>query len=419
MELLLYVKKMNEPNKNFQKKILFIIDSLTGGGAERVVTLLANNLDRNKYKINIYLSLGRDTAYELRDDITIQFFCKPHLSNEPTSISKISSLIKDILKLFLKPIAYFFTFLRSAKRLRTVILEVKPDLIISTLINSNLITLLCLKIYKINVPVICRIDNIDSYEIKRLPYSFIYKLFLNYLYKKNKIHFICVSNASKEDLIKTFRLPENYISVIYNGIDTKKINLLKNEAIDDELASILEKKDFKIITAGRLERQKNHEFLLYAVKELLARLSVSLFILGKGSLEGFLLKKAKELGIEENVYFLGWRSNPFALFSKCDIFVLTSLYEGHPCAVLEAMAVGLPVVSTERFATREILLDKFGIYVPDVTPEGLAGAIYNLLVNKKRRLALSKASLERADEFSMEKMINEYDRLIEYVLNNG
>lgn len=412
---------MNEPNKNFQKKILFVIDSLTGGGAERVVSLLANNLDRNKYKINIYLSLGQDIAYELRDDIKIQFFCKPHLSNEQTSISKISSLIKDILKLFLnlKPIAYFFTFLMSAKRLKAVVLDVKPDVIISSLINSNLISLLCLRIYKIDVPIICRIDSIDSYEIKRLPYPFIYKLLLSYLYKKNKIHFICVSNASKEDLIKTFRIPENYSSVIYNGIDTKKINLLKNEAIDDELASILEKKDFKIITAGRLEKEKNHEFLLYAVKELLPRLSVSLFILGKGSLERFLLKKAKKLGIEENVYFLGWRSNPFAIFSKCDIFVLTSLYEGHPCAVLEAMAAGLPVVSTERFATKEILLDKFGIYIPNVTPEGLADAIYNLLVNKEKRLALSKASLERANEFSMDKMINEYDRLIEHVLNNG
>lgn len=412
---------MGLQNKYLQKNILFIIDSLTGGGAERVVSLLANNLDRNKYKINIYLSLGQDIAYELRDDIKIQFFCKPHLSNEQTSISKISSLIKDILKLFLnlKPIAYFFTFLRSAKRLRTVILEVKPDVIISTLINSNLIALLCLKIYKINVPVICRVDNIPSYAINELPYSFIYKLLLNYLYKRSKTHFICISNASKEDIIKTFGISEDYISVIYNGTDIKKINLLKDEAIDDELASILEKKDFKIITAGRLERQKNHEFLLYAVKELLPRLSVSLFILGKGSLEGFLLKKAKELGIEENVYFLGWRSNPFAIFSKCDIFVLTSLYEGFGNVVLEAMAAGLPVVSTERFATKEILLDKFGIFVPDVTPEGLADAIYNLLVNKEKRLALSKASLERANEFSMDKMINEYDRLIEHVLNNG
>lgn len=408
---------MKEPSKNLHKKILFVIDSLTGGGAERVVSLLANHLDRNKYKIEVYLSLGQEVAYELRDDIDIHFFCES--KNRQTFISKVISFTKDILKLSLKPIVYFITFLRSAKRLRAVILHVKPDVIISTLANSNLISLLCLRIYKINVPIICRIDDIHSYAIRELPYSFIYRLLLNYLYKKSKIHFICVSNGSKEDLIKKVGIPQDCIRLIYNGIDIKKIDLLKDEAAGEELTCIFKKSDFKIITVGRLERVKNHEFLLHTLKELIPRLSVSLLILGKGSLEGFLSEKAKELRIEDNVYFLGWRPNPFVILSKCDIFVLTSQHEGLSNVVLEAMATGLPVISTERFVTKEIILNKFGIHVPDATPESLAEVIYDVLVNKEKRLALSKASLERAKDFSMDKMIDEHGRLIEHVLNNG
>src|SRR5699024_8610586 len=223
------------------------------------------------------------------------------------------------------------------------------DTTISFLPNPNLVNILSKRKEKV-------IISVRNFMSKSLSSSklFIYKKVIKHLY--NKAHLIvAVSEAIKLDLIKNFGVNEDKIIVIHNFYDIKNIR-------EDSIKKLSLKKQniFKqptIITSGRLSNQKGQWHLIRAFSKVKEKIpNAQLVILGKGDLKSKLIDITYKLKLENSIHLLGFQSNPFKYIAEADIFVLPSLYEGFPNALCEAMACGLPVISTDcQSGPREIL----------------------------------------------------------------
>ncbi len=126
---------------------------------------------------------------------------------------------------------------------------------------------------------------------------------------------------------------------------------------------------------------------------------------------------ARKLHIEERILFLGYQNNPFKFLAKSEILVLPSLWEGFAVVIIEAMACGVPVISTRcPYGPEEIITDGLnGLLVPEGDVEGMAQAILQLLSHEPLRKQLAGEGRRRAEDFKVERMVSQYEKLFEQV----
>lgn len=416
-----------------KRHILFVIDSLAGGGAEKIMSCLLNGLDKDKFKVSLYNSLDFKIGYEIPDTVNLYSSSNQELMSTGNNDYDMDRLIERIAKfynfnyytskeIYSKKRGEMEKFLGdlylSSRVLNGIIQKDKPDLIVSFLVNSNLIVLINKYLFKTDIPICCSDHTILSREIKSFPYQFFYKMLVKLLYKRSDYH-IAVSEGSKDDLVKYCGFPKNKIITIYNGIDADNVKKESKEKLDDEIEEILQDKNTnKIITSGRLTNVKNHELLIRAFNKIENRSNTKLLILGTGEKKEELQTLANNLGIGDDVLFLGWRKNPFNIISRCDLFVLSSNWEGLPLVIIEAMSLGIPVISTDcPSGPREILENgKYGVLVKPKDEDKLADAITRLLSDRQLRSELSELGKQRANDFSLKKMIDNYEELFTNIL---
>jgi glycosyltransferase involved in cell wall biosynthesis len=234
--------------------------------------------------------------------------------------------------------------------------------------------------------------------------------YLLYKFLFNFADFIVVPSIDiKEDLEKKLNIIKKKIKIIYNPIDLKKIMKLKEEEIK-ELR--IKRKPF-LLTVGRLTKAKGYPYLLRAYSRIYKEIDEKLLILGIGQDEEKLKSLVNELGIQEHVLFLGFQKNPYKFMNRASIFVLSSLWEGFPNVILEAMACGVPVISTDcPSGPREIITnDKNGILVPPADEKALAEAMLNLLINKNLRKHFSIEGKKKAEDFRIDRILPQYEEL--------
>jgi len=171
-----------------------------------------------------------------------------------------------------------------------------------------------------------------------------------------------------------------------------------------------------IISVGKLIKRKDFSCLLAAFAKLRSWRPARLIVLGEGRLRRKLLSLAQKLKVVEDVDFHGFLENPYSFLAKANLFVLSSRNEALPTVLIEAMACGCPVVSTDcPFGPREILENgKYGTLVPVGDSEALATAMANTLDQPPRRDTLRK----RASFFNMERALEQYERLLLVEDNN-
>ncbi|MBL7199911.1 MAG: glycosyltransferase [Anaerolineae bacterium] len=172
-------------------------------------------------------------------------------------------------------------------------------------------------------------------------------------------------------------------------------------------------------TVARLGPEKGHAYLLEAAAEVLKQvLQTRLLLVGDGPMRSQLEGRAKALGVADSIVFAGLRHDVPTILSLFDLFVLPSLWEGLPMAVLEAMAAGLPVVATAVGGTPEVVVDGVtGLLVPPGDPDALAEAIFRLLRDPDLRQRMGQAGRERVVErFSAERMVERTEQLYEQLL---
>ena len=196
------------------------------------------------------------------------------------------------------------------------------------------------------------------------------------------------------------------IKTVHNGIDIKHMEKRSNEEVthrwfDEEIPLA--------VTVGRLVPSKGHESLVETLSTVNGVTPLRLLLIGDGPLRSKISSRARELGVGDKIDFTGSISNPHKYAVKCDILICSSLFEGFSNSLLEALALGLPIVSTDHnFGASEIIEDgRSGILVPVGNPEKMAEAVLKLLRDKTLAAEMAREAKKRAREFSVEKMTRE------------
>ena len=226
---------------------------------------------------------------------------------------------------------------------------------------------------------------------------------------------ICINMEDFNNAKKFKAANVEYIAGV--GIDTKGIKE-KSDIEDkekDELKRELNLKDTDriLITAGEMIERKNQKFLLEVVKKIKEKEnSIKLIVCGHGRLEHFLKAKAKELGIENNVIFTGYRTDIYKILGLAEIFLFSSLQEGLPVAVMEAMAVGLPVVCSNVRGNADLIDNEKGGYVLDkFDSDRWSDSIYSLLMDKNRLKSFGEYNMNRIKEYDRSNVEKEMRRI--------
>jgi len=367
-------------------KTLFVIPSLSGGGAERILLEIIKNLTPKKFQPQLVL-------FERRG---------PYLSQLPSEV-KVYDLKKrrriDFLKLVIK-LAY-------------IIAREKPDIILSFLTYANLIAILAKKFSFSKSRLIISERSLASLQIKNQRLSRIKTFLINKLYPYAD-RIVAVSQGVKRDLMANFEIEGRRIEVIYNGLDIKRIKKLSLEAVNHNL---FENRTLYIIGIGRLTKLKGFQFLLKAFKLVREKHKGKLLLLGEGEEFNNLESLCRALSIEKEVAFLGFQDNPYKYLARSNIFVLSSLWEGFGNVIIEAMACGIPVIATRcPYGPEEIITDGVnGLLVPVGDVNALAEAILRLLDDEPLRRRLGEAGRRRAEDFDVQKMVSRYEMLFERI----
>jgi glycosyltransferase involved in cell wall biosynthesis len=223
---------------------------------------------------------------------------------------------------------------------------------------------------------------------------------------------VAVSQHTRSDLIRYQRMSPAKLRVIYNGIDVRFARRETPTELRRELG--LAVGDVVVGTTARLESQKGLALLLDAAPYVLQQRPCTRFVIvGGGSQEDALLEQAKRLGIASRVIVTGYRTDAVDLAQLFDCFVQTSVFEGMPMALLEAMALAKPIVATAVGGVPEVVEDGVtGTLLHGRDPKLLSDAILQLLSDRDRRERLGKAGYDKYQRhFTSRAMVSKYEEL--------
>lgn len=369
-------------------KVLFVAPILGGGGVERVVSNLLSHLDKKRFDTSLVLYRKEGAYLDTR------------LQHVPTF--RLHSKGEGLLAL---PKEIWAT--------ANIIRREKPGVVFSLLARANLIAVLAARLSGVKTSVV--ISERGNLTMVLNAGSKIRSLLLRWGVKMLYRYADCivtVSDGVKDDLIKNFGILTSKIKTIYNPVDIERISRLAREPVDhpwfdDELPVV--------IAMGRLESQKGYPYLLRAIARVKNIHPCRLMILGEGKKRGEQEYLVQELGIKQNVAFLGFQKNPFKYLARADFFVLPSLWEGFGNVIIEAMACGAPVIASHcPSGPDEIIKNGFnGLLVPPADDGALADAMLSVLDDKELARRLSENGRCRAKDFSANKGVRKYGEIFE------
>lgn len=368
-----------------KKKILFVIPSFCGGGAERALVLLLKYLDRERFA-PVAVTLDSQNAYADDFPVDVRNIC----------LNKRGKLDN----------------LRIVFALAKVFKDEAPDVIVSVLPTTNMLSVLAKKLSKVASPLLLTEQGNLTLDIDKSDKRFIRRRLIRRIYPRAD-GYICVSNGVRDDLVENWGINAGKTVVINNPVETERVKALATEEADHPW--FRQGLDV-IVSCGRLTVQKNYPLLLRAFAGVLkARPDTRLLMLGEGELAMALSSYAKELGVADKVDFLGFQKNPFRFIAAGRAFVMSSLWEGFPLVLIEAMTCGSPVISTRCPSGPEELITDGGdgLLVPVNDENALSGAILRLLTDERLRKRIGLAGAGRAVDFSAEKIARDYERLFE------
>lgn len=318
-----------------KKNLSILIYSLAGGGAERVVSILLHEL-KNEYNITLVLMRNK-IDYDIPKDTKIYFL---------EDSNPYEHGIRKLLKLPILGLKYKNFCQKNSIDISLAFLNRPSYISLFAKIFGNTIPTLISE--RTTPSMMYRENNILSKVNKNLIAS---------LYPKaDKI--LCNAEGNRIDLIHNFGIDNNKIVTLYNPFDLK--NIVKKS---EEFVSNIKFDRFTFVTAGRLDEGKNHKLMIDAFSKL-KNINTQLLILGEGILRNELKKQIGTLNLKDRVFLLGFDNNPYKYFAKSDIFLFTSSYEGFPNVLVEALACGLPILSTDcKSGPREILAPNLNIFL--------------------------------------------------------
>lgn len=220
---------------------------------------------------------------------------------------------------------------------------------------------------------------------------------------------VAPSDGTRLDLIKKFCAPARRVQRIYNGVDTQKVLAMAEQNSPDVCSDVP-----VILAASRLSLEKGFDTQLKAFAHVRRALKVHFFILGEGPMRPRVESWISEWKLSNDVELLGFQSNPFSWMKRASVFLMASRIEGFGNALVEAMSLGLPVVSTAcPYGPREIIEHgRSGLLAPVDNDEALADNLLKVLKNPEYAAQLSEGARLRAQMFTMSEMVERYERSI-------
>lgn len=369
---------------------VFFLPNLQGGGTERVIVRIIREFSK-KGVVSELLLLNTHGVYfeELPDSCLIK------------------SLRVGNLRFYTN---YFFAFPRLIRYLR----ERKSLVVFSNLTHLNVMLLLARNLARVSTRVVVVEHNTFSITLqntsKLLPR--LLPSLMRLLYPRASF-IVGVSQGVVEDLKKVLGFESPKFRVIYNPIVDEDLLKKAEEPVDHPFFG--EGKPPVVLAVGRLHVAKDFPTLLRAFALVRREIPSRLLILGEGEKRQELESLARKLGINGDLDMPGFVKNPYKYMRRASVFVLSSQWEGFGNVLVEAMACGCPVVSTDcPSGPGEILAGgEYGILVPVGNPEKLAEAILGVLTNQELARELSEKGKRRAQDFTVERAVKEYLKLVE------
>lgn len=336
---------------NSSNKITLFLPSIGYGGAERVTVNLAEGI--------VALGFDVDLVFVTSDD-------PPLLTDIPEAVRLIDLDAGRVAASLPKLIRY----LRREQ----------PVALLSALEHTNVIALVAARLARVDTRVVVSVHTTLSRAIRdsTLLRARMFPLLMRWSYPwATKV--VAVSEAAREDLLETTGLAPDSVKVILNPVVTP--------ALFEKAKAPLPHRWFApgeppvVLGVGRMVTAKNFQLLLKAFARVRKELPARLILLGEGELFSSLKQQARELGIADDVEMPGFTENPYAYMSRAKVFVLSSIFEGLPTVVIEALALATPVVSTDCPGGSAEILEhgRYGILVPVNDEEAMAGGILQQL----------------------------------------
>ena len=292
--------------------IISVLPNLSAGGAERVGIMLLNRAAEKSEKITL---ITLDNKLHLK-----------HLLHKNIHHIQINSWFK------------LFKILKLAIRLKAL----SPKVVFTTHSRICLLMAFLRIALRMNYFLVSRMQNTSSMEIQYGEWS----KFKQTLYQKgfqSSDLIIAQTEDMKKDAIKTLNINPENIKVSKNPVDVNYIKSLANERVPEFNSNF-----FNIVASGRLHKQKGFKYLIEAISYLKSDLpNIRLYLIGENKGSGESLQKlVTKLDLNDSVFFLGYQSNPYKYYYNCNLFVLSSLWEGFPNVILENYILNTPIVST-------------------------------------------------------------------------
>ena len=370
--------------ENSQPRLTLVIYKMSGGGAQRVLSIIANHFAEKGWAITLMTF----------DDGSQPSFYKLHPSIQcvPLSISRQQpNALSTLLMYLLRPI-----ILRSAIR------KNKPDVVISFIDLANILTLVATVGLRIPVIISERVN--PAFHSIGCFWSVLRKMVYRWA--------ACL-------VVQTRDVPPFFSTAIQ-----KKINVIPNPVLlPARNEQNLDKDGSKkiILAMGRLVDQKGFDLLIKAFAKLKSKFPEwQINIWGEGEKKTYLENLCKELSLQKKVIFKGMNQDNYTVMKQADIFVLSSRYEGFPNVLAEAMACGLPVISFDcPSGPSEMIVDeKNGLLISKINDEELAKGIQRLMMDESLAKELGKEAKKVTDTFSMIKIMNLWEKVILEIINN-
>lgn len=374
--------------KTGKKKIMLIVPMLHQGGFERVCVATARLLEPY-YDVCIVLFDSKDIAYDIRglQVVDLHMGVRESLLGKALNIGKRSLAVRKLKRKMGIDIAYSFG----------------P--------SANMVNVFSGRSAQVWVGIRSYMDMENARKIR--------------LFSKRADLVVCCSKRIEEEVRERYRCGKAV--TLYNPLDAAE---LRKQAAGTGPELPWEDREGIIVSMGREDDVKGFWHLLKAFGEMCKTVPrAKLMIVGEGDF-GEYRTLAQELGVAKQVYFTGMKRNPFPYLGAAALYVLTSYHEGFPNALIEAMALGIPVISTDCLTgPREILQSGerlYGVLIPNMSPEKdmdashiseeerrLAGEMARMFTDREYRERQAAASLERAGDFGSGRYVEQIRRLVD------
>lgn len=379
------------------KKVVIFIPSIEKGGVERNAIWVANELVHRDIQVDVlYVRARAEQLLKFDEKVNLIVFpgTMHHLFNKR---------IEDAINIRQR----FSEYLKKQDRKHTVVLSFQSSIIAIRICRKN------------HIKVICRLSSHP--EVIKYEKDFVRKIsqwLKPFFYKKADL---VIGNSIRLSNDFALKIKKN-VETVYNPISLERIELLIKEPIEPDLEKeAVEFKNKLIISVGRLAPEKDYITLIEGIALSKYRDQIKLWIVGEGPEYEKIYMTIKNRGLENTIRLLGYKENVYAYMKKASIYIQTSLYEGCPNALIEAVAVGLPAISTNCLSgPAEVLLNgEGGVLIDLQNPQQVGDAVDRYIENPSLFEEKQKKALLAVDRFDNARIMNRYVYLIEKVLDSG